>query len=103
MAMITLQEFCSDASMLLRDQPRGAAARLSQHVIAWWSGHAIVFAYLREDNETLIEEEFDPGDLRWDDWADAFQRWLALPAFERFDEIERWIRKSPPFESGRID
>ncbi|MCG5077226.1 hypothetical protein [Paraburkholderia tagetis] len=103
MGEITLQDFCADASMLLRDQPRCTAARLSQHVIAWWDGRNLVFAFLREDNETLIEEEFDPFDLQWHEWAVAFQRWLAAPVYEGFDEIEHWMRESPPFEAGRVD
>ena len=103
MGEITLQQFCADAGMLLRDQPRGTAARLSRHFIAWWDGRSLVFAFLREDNEMLIEEEFDPFDLQWHEWADVFQRWLAAPVYEEFDEIEYWMRESPPFEAGRVE
>ncbi|WP_042271347.1 hypothetical protein [Paraburkholderia heleia] len=103
MATNTLQEFYADAGMLLRDQPRGTAARVTQHIIAWWSGRNLVFAYLREDNVALIEEEFDPFDLQWDEWAAVFGGWCSKPVFERFDEIEQWIRESPPYEAGRIE
>lgn len=69
-------------------QPLGTAARLTRYVIAWWSGRDIVFAYLRQDNETLIDEEFDPGDLQWDEWVAVFEGWCSKPVFEQFDEIE---------------
>ncbi|RAR54549.1 hypothetical protein C7401_12445 [Paraburkholderia unamae] len=89
--------------MLLRDQPCGTAARLLQHVIAWGNGRNIVCAFLLGDNETLIEEEFDPFHLQWHDWSEAFQRWRVVPEFERFDETGHWIREPPPFETGHVD
>jgi hypothetical protein len=103
MSRLALAEFCADVGMLLRDEPRGTAARFADYMVAWWDGRRVVFAWLREDNPALIEEEFDPSDLQWDEWADAFLRWRTGPVFERFDEIEQWIRESPPHEAGHIE
>jgi hypothetical protein len=103
MVTTTLDSFCADVGMLLRDHPLGTAARLTQHIIAWWDGRSVVFAYLREENESLIEEEFDPLELSWSEWSAEFVSWLARRVFERFDEIERWILESPPHEGGRIE
>ncbi|WP_321935185.1 hypothetical protein [Paraburkholderia sp. J8-2] len=100
MAQITLDAFVSDVGMLLRDQPRWSAAHLSRFVIAWWNGRSVEFAYLREDDEARIEEEFDPRDLDWSEWAEVFGSWLARPTFDRFEELERWIKESPPHEDS---
>jgi hypothetical protein len=100
MAQITLDAFVADVGMLLRDQPHGTAARVTQFIIAWWNGRSVDFAYLREDDETLIEEEMDPLDLDWGEWDDAFGAWLTHPTFARFEEIERWIQEAPPHEEG---
>ena len=45
---VALEGFCADVGVLLRDQQRRTAARLTQHIIAWWSGRNVVFAYLRD-------------------------------------------------------
>ena len=103
MVTTTLENFCADVGMLLRDHPLGTAARVTPHIIVWWNGRSVVFAYLREENESLIEDEFDPLDLSWSEWSVEFVSWLARPVFGRFDEIERWIQESPPHEGGRIE
>ena len=103
MATITLEQFCADAGMLLRDQPRGTAARVTQDIIAWWNGRAVSFAFLREDNAALIEEEFIVTDLDWEEWAPEFEGWRENPVFQRFAEVERWIQESPPYEAGSVE
>ncbi|WP_321871164.1 hypothetical protein [Paraburkholderia tropica] len=40
----TQEQFVSDLAMLLRDQPRGTAARLDEYVIAWLDARHLVFA-----------------------------------------------------------
>ncbi|WP_155837052.1 hypothetical protein [Paraburkholderia mimosarum] len=103
MAKITLEQFCADAGMLLRDQPRGTAARVTQDIIAWWNGRAVSFAFLRDDNAALIEEEFVVTDLDWEEWAPEFEAWRETPVFQRFAEVDCWVQESPPYEAGSVE
>ncbi|KAA0998123.1 hypothetical protein FVF58_45885 [Paraburkholderia panacisoli] len=100
MANTTADTFCSDLGIMLRDGPRGAAARRTDYVVAWWDGRQLVFAYLREDNQQLLEEEFELEDLLWDEWAAELTAWFRAPKFERLAEIESWIADSPPRDAS---
>ncbi|WP_065058091.1 hypothetical protein [Paraburkholderia tropica] len=92
----TQEQFVSDLAMLLRDQPRGTAARLDEYVIAWLDAGHLVFAYLRDDDRRFVEEEFHLDDVVWDEWEAGFAAWLRDPAFEYREEIAGWLGDSPP-------
>jgi hypothetical protein len=96
MDVIRPDAFRRDLATLLRDLPRGVAARLTDYAVARWDGREVVFAHLREDDLRLIEEEFELRDRLWHEWADELTAWFREPRFERFEEIESWIADSPP-------
>ncbi|WP_321818394.1 MULTISPECIES: hypothetical protein [unclassified Paraburkholderia] len=88
------ENFVANLGMLLRDLPRGQVARLSEFVVAWWNAGQVVFAYLRDDNPDIIEEEFDLADVVWSDWENDFLGWLQAPSFEGRAEIMPWLGAS---------
>jgi hypothetical protein len=99
MTAMTLRDFESDLGMLLRDESRGTTADLTDLVVAYWGGNAVVYAYLRDDEGGLIEEEFDPEDLPWNEWQTPFSAWLASPRFSHREEVARWLADAPPCEA----
>ncbi|MGT2477612.1 hypothetical protein [Paraburkholderia terrae] len=87
MAMaITRGSFERELSDLLRRQPTGVTADLSDCMIAYWNGCSITYAYLGGSSET--EEIID--DDAWNQWRPALEEWLANPAFSMRVEAHEW-------------
>lgn len=86
--------------MLLRDQPLGTAADINEYTIAFWNGRELIWAWLRDDGSSLLEEEFDLDLDRWEELAGDVEAWLAAPRYSVRPEILGWVKNSPPHESG---
>ncbi|MFK4448372.1 hypothetical protein ABH944_008430 [Caballeronia udeis] len=56
------EAFSTRLGMLLRDLPCGMVADLGDFALAYWNGHEVVYAFLRDDGTDQINEEFDPAD-----------------------------------------
>ncbi|WP_254700186.1 hypothetical protein [Trinickia violacea] len=97
---MTPLDFQSNLAMLLRDLPRGMTADLDDGVVAYWDGHKLVFAFLRDNGSGLIEEEFDLADFLWSEWAASCAAWLAAPHFSVRDEVSLWLKDAPPHDAG---
>lgn len=93
------KDFEQHVSMLLRDLPQGTTADLSDFAVAWWNGHDVTFAFLREDGDE-IDAEFDLNDFVWNEWEPTFATWAAAPKFSVRDEVLDWMKDAPPFEAG---
>ncbi|CAE6795426.1 hypothetical protein R70006_05050 [Paraburkholderia domus] len=96
----TLETFNAQLGMLLRDQPSGIAAELTDFAVAYWNGHDVVYAFLRDDGSGRIDEEFDPADFQWEDLVAAFAAWLTSQRFSERAEVKDWLRDAPPFDAG---
>jgi hypothetical protein len=99
MHALSLESFQSHLAMLLRDQPRGMTADLSDFVVAYWNGHRVVYGFLRDDGGGRIEEEFDLADYVWEEWALAFTAWCSMPTFTARAEVLAWFNDTPPHDS----
>lgn len=91
MTSMIFKNFDTNLGMILRDESRGVTADLTDLVVAYWTGKTVVSAYLRDDEAGLIEEEFDPEDLLWEEWRERFSAWLATPRFSYRQEVDRWL------------
>jgi hypothetical protein len=100
MTTLTIDQFRSQLSMLLRDLPRGTTAEVAEWAIAWWDGRQLAFAFLRDDGSGAIEEEFDLDDYVWPQWQQEFAKWVAEPRFSVRAELIEWLKDSPPYEAG---
>ena len=81
---------------LLRDQPRGRSAELTDFAIAYWNGHQVVYCFLRDDDSRHIEEEFDMAEYVWEEWSPAFAAWLSTPVFSARPQVLEGIKDTPP-------
>jgi hypothetical protein len=97
---MTLENFKSQLSMLLRDLPIGTTADLTDFAVAFWGGRELTFAFLHEDRPGEIDEEFDLDDYQWGEWEERFTAWAHAPKFSERQEVLRWIKDAPPFEAG---
>ncbi|MFL9913261.1 hypothetical protein [Paraburkholderia sp. RL17-337-BIB-A] len=93
---MNIENFKSHLSMLLRDQPIGTTADLSDFAIAWWNGHSVTYAFLLDAESGRIEEEFDLDDYGWKHWEPDFAAWVEAPKFSARDEVLRWRKDAPP-------
>jgi hypothetical protein len=78
--------------MLLRDQPRGMTADLSDFAVAFWNGHQVVYGFLRDDGSGLLDEEFDLADYVWEEWALTLTAWCSMPTFTARAEVLDWAQ-----------
>lgn len=99
MTALSLEAFESHLAMLLRDQPRGITADLSDFALAYWNGHHVVYCFLRDDGSGRIEEEFELADYVWEEWAHAFSASCATPAFSARTEVLDWLKDTPPHDA----
>ena len=88
-----------DCIMLLRDQPRGMTADLSDFAVAFWNGHQVVYGFLRDDGSGLLDEEFDLADYVWEEWALTLTAWCSMPTFTARAEVLDWLKDTPPHDS----
>ena len=56
---MTHEEFGAHVAMLLRDQPRGTTADLTDFAAAYWDGERVRYAFLHGDGQDALDEEFD--------------------------------------------
>lgn len=96
---MTLDQFKSQLSALLRDKPRGTTADLTDFAIAYWNGHEVVYAFLQYGESDAIDEEFELGDFEWEDWRTNLSGWIAHPTFSVRPEVAGLIEDSPPNEA----
>ncbi|WP_250510621.1 hypothetical protein [Caballeronia sp. GACF4] len=96
---LTYDAFMSQLGMLLRDEPAGRVALLTDYAIAWWSGREIVFAYLRDEDPGQVDEEFNLDDCHWEEWKPRLIAWLAKPVFVDRPQVAEWRSDAPPFDA----
>ena len=75
----TFTVFRAQLNMLLRDQPRGVTADLTDFAVAYWNGRHVVGAYLRDAGH--VDEVFDLDENAFKQWRDEFVAWLDEPRF----------------------
>jgi hypothetical protein len=100
MNALSLESFQSHLAMLLRDQPRGMTANLSDFAVAYWNGHQVVYGFLRDDSSGRLEEEFDLADYVWEEWAVTLTAWCSMPTFTARAEVLHWLKDAPPRDSA---
>jgi hypothetical protein len=83
---MTRESFEQELSTLLRQQPRGTTAELSDCMVAYWSGTSLVYGYL---GAGMIEEEPEVDDSVWTEWRPELERWHASPTFSVRTELHR--------------
>jgi len=84
----------------LRTMPLGTSADITDFAIAYWDGHKVVYAFLRDEGCGRVEEEFDFTEHEFEQWADALADWEKEPKFSARPEILEWLKDAPPFEAG---
>lgn len=98
MSNLAVEQFKGQLAMLLRDLPRATTAELTDFAVAWWDGHQVVYAFLRDDGSGAIDEEFDLDDYQWQEWETDLARWVAQPKFGERAEVREWLNESPPYD-----
>jgi hypothetical protein len=91
----TADDFTRRLAMLLRNQPQGTVALLTDDVFAFLDGHTA--RYMLTDDETgAFDEEFELDDELWSDFASDLRGWLGDPRFaRRDDEVSVWLTAAP--------
>jgi hypothetical protein len=77
---------------LLRDQPRGTTANLTDFAVAYWDGRRVVYVFLHEDGYVEFDEEFDLTDYLLDQWGATFAAWFAEPHYSVRPELLKWLK-----------
>jgi hypothetical protein len=94
-------QFESHLAMLLRDQPRGTTADLTDFAVAYWDGVRVRYVFLHEDGDGSLDEEFEFSDYLLVQWETDLQEWLDAPRFTvGRPELLQWLKESPPNEAG---
>jgi hypothetical protein len=93
MTELTIETFAAQLAMLLRDLPRGMVAELTDFAVAYWDGREVVYAFLRDDDNAKIEEEFDLTTYAWDEWHAQLIEWLEAPRFRPHNEVLDWTNR----------
>ena len=86
------ENFEQELSTLLRQQPRGTTADLSDCMVAYWNGTSLVYAYL---GAGVIEEEPEVDDSVWTEWRPKLEKWHASPTFSVRAELHRSLAAEP--------
>ena len=89
---MTHEEFEANVAMLLRDQPRGTTADLTDFAVAYWDGERVHYVFLHEDGQGALDEEFDLSDYRLDQWEADFGGWFAEPHYSLRPQLLRWLK-----------
>lgn len=97
---MTPDDFVRQVGMLLRDVPCATTADLTDGIVAYWNGYAVVFAFLCDSGRGAVDEEFDLDDYVWEDWRAEFEQWSREPVFSVRPEVLQWLKDAPPRESG---
>ena len=89
---MTHEEFEAHVAMLLRDQPRGTTADLTDFAVAYWDGERVRYVFLHEDGQGALDEEFDLTDYLLDQWEEDFAAWFAEPHYSVRPELLKWLK-----------
>jgi len=89
---VTHEEFEAHVAMLLRDQPRGTTADLTDFAVAYWDGERVRYVFLHEDGQGALDEEFDLTDYLLDQWEAGFAAWFAEPHYSVRPELLKWLK-----------
>ncbi|MFP3556805.1 hypothetical protein [Paraburkholderia hospita] len=81
---MTRESFEQELITLLRDQPLGTTADLSDFMVAYWSGTSLIYAYL---GAGTVEEELEVDDNVWEEWRPNLEEWHASPVFSVRSEL----------------
>jgi hypothetical protein len=87
MTTLTLDQFKSQLSKLLRDIPRGTTADLTEFAVAYWDGQQVNYAFPDNNGSGHLEEQFDLGEYEWEHWHDELAAWIAQPVFSARPEM----------------
>lgn len=96
---MTIEQFKTQLSTLLRDLMPGTTADLTDSAVAYWNGRGVIYCYL-DDESDLIDAEFDLDDRLWQAWQDYLSEWIAVPQFSVRSEVRDLLNASPPNEAG---
>jgi hypothetical protein len=77
---------------LLRDQPRGTTANLTDFAVAYWNGHRVVYVFLDENSYAALDEEFNLTDYLLAQWEADFATWFAAPHYSVRPELLKWLK-----------
>jgi hypothetical protein len=77
---------------LLRDQPCGTTANLTDFAVAYWNGCRVVYVFLDEDSYAALDEEFNLTDYLLDRWEADFAAWFAEPHYSVRPELLKWLK-----------
>ena len=77
---LDFKTFCFQLTMLLRAQPPGTTADLTDIAVAYWNDGELVCAFVPEKEDDIINDRFDLQ-LAWYNWRSNLVTWLASPRF----------------------
>ncbi len=77
---------------LLRDQPPGTTANLTNFAVAYWDGQRVVYVFLDEHDDAELDEEFDLTDYLLEQWEADFAAWFAEPQYSVRPELLKWLK-----------
>jgi len=85
--------------MLLRDQPPGTTADLSDYTVAYFDGHHVMGLYLSADAPGF-DEEFELTDEFLDQIPEVVAAWLNQPTYTLRPELMELLKDAPPYDAG---
>ncbi|SIT37553.1 hypothetical protein BN2476_120035 [Paraburkholderia piptadeniae] len=62
---------------LLQRHPLGMTTDPSDCIVAYRSGHGVIYTFLCEDGSGQDDGEFGLEDKVWEEWRPSFERWLG--------------------------
>ncbi|WP_031364587.1 hypothetical protein [Caballeronia sordidicola] len=89
---MTHEEFGAHVAMLLRDQPRGTTADLTDFAVAYWDDKRVRYVFLHEDGQDALDEELDLPDYLLDQWEVDFAVWSSEPHYSLRPQLLRWLK-----------
>ena len=82
----------AQVATLLRDQPPGTTANLTDFAVAYWDGRRVVYVFLDEDSHAALDEEFNLTDYLLERWEADFAAWLVEPHYSVRPELLKWLK-----------
>lgn len=89
---MTHEEFGAHVAMLLRDQPRGTTADLTDFAVAYWDDKRVRYVFLHEDGQDALDKELDLTDYLLDQWEVDFAVWSSEPHYSLRPQLLRWLK-----------
>lgn len=97
---MTFARFEEQLGVMLKEQPQGTAADLTEWAAAYWDGCQVVGIARRHDGSKRLDEEFDLNEHWYLEHEGEALQWLVDPIYTRPPELIEWLGDSPPCESG---